>query len=123
MTQIAYKTIDEYINIFPTEIQRILSQIRAIIRDEVPDAMEAISYGMPTFKLNGKNLVHFAAWKEHIGFYPTPSGINMFKEELSQYEMSKGAIQFPLNKPMPLKLIRAIVQQRRDENIKKYGDR
>ena len=112
-------TIDAYIKTFPQNVQEILEKVRQIIRKEAPEAVEAISYGMPTFKLNGKNLVHFAGWKEHIGFYPTPSGIEKFKKELSHYQGAKGSIQFPLNQPIPYDLIAQIVKYRIEENINK----
>ena len=112
-------TIDAYIKTFPQNVQEILEKVRQIIRKEAPEAVEAISYGMPTFKLNGKNLVHFAGWKEHIGFYPTPSGIEKFKKELSHYQGAKGSIQFPLNQPIPYDLITQIVKYRIEENINK----
>ena len=110
--KITTMTIEGYIKTFPKEKQEILQSVRGIIQKAVPEATEAISYGMHTFKLNGKNLVHFAAWKEHIGFYPTPSGTEEFKKELSEYVVSKGAIQFPFSKPMPLELIARISQYR-----------
>src|SRR6516164_9377344 len=97
------KTIDEYVAGFPTKVQRILQEIRSIIRKAAPDAEEAIKYRMPTFVLNG-NLVHFAAFEKHIGFYPTPSGIEAFKGELSAYHNAKGSVQFPLDKPVPFSL-------------------
>jgi uncharacterized protein YdhG (YjbR/CyaY superfamily) len=103
-----YKTIDEYIANFPENIQEILNKMRQVIKESAPEAEEAISYGMPTFKLHG-NLVHFAAYKNHIGFYPTPSGIEAFKNEISNYKSSKGAVQFPLNKPIPYDLVKKIV--------------
>jgi uncharacterized protein YdhG (YjbR/CyaY superfamily) len=105
------KTVDEYIAGFPRDVQTILKQVRATIRKAAPDAEEAIKYRVPTFVLNG-NLVHFAAFKNHVGFYPTPSGIKEFKDELSPYESAKGSVQFPLDKPMPLKLIERIVKFR-----------
>ena len=111
-----YKTIDEYIALFPKDIQKILQQLRLAIRDSAPDAVEAIDYQMPTFKLNG-NLVHFAAAKSHIGFYPTPSAIEAFEEELSDYEVSKGTVRFPMNKPIPLDLVKRIVRFRVKENM------
>lgn len=114
---VGFKTIDEYIKTFPKEVRIILEQMRQTIRKAAPDAVEAISYQMPTFKLKGKNLVHFAAWKNHIGFYPTPSGIEAFKKELSQYGGAKGSIQFPMDKPLPLSLIRKIVEHRAKENL------
>lgn len=113
-----YKTIDEYIEEFPESIRTILEKIRQTIREAAPEATEAISYQMPAFKLHG-NLVYFAAFKNHIGFYPTPSGIETFKEELSPYKTSKGAIQFPLDKPIPYDLIEKIVRFRVNENIAK----
>jgi len=111
-------TIDEYIAQFPKEIQEILSKIRSLISKEAPTAEEAMTYGIPTFKLNG-NLVHFAAFKKHIGFYPTPSGIEAFKKELTEYEISKGTVRFPLDKPIPYVLIKDIVKFRVAENAKK----
>jgi uncharacterized protein YdhG (YjbR/CyaY superfamily) len=110
------KTIDEYIVRFPEDVQGILQKIRQTIRETVPNAEEAISYQMPTFKLKG-NLVHFAAFKNHIGFYPVPSGIEAFKDELSVYVQGKGSVQFPLDKPMPFDLIRRIVAFRVEENL------
>ena len=116
--QSGYNSIDEYIAAFPQEIQIILQEIRAVIKESAPKAEEKISYQMPTFFLNG-NLVHFAAFKKHIGFYPTPSGINAFQKELSIYKGAKGSVQFPLDEPMPLKLISRIVKFRTAENLKK----
>jgi uncharacterized protein YdhG (YjbR/CyaY superfamily) len=113
-----FSTIDEYISSFPDDIQTLLQQIRGTIRQAAPEAEEAIKYAMPTFVLNG-NLVHFAAFKHHIGFYPVPSGIEEFKKELSSYKGSKGSVQFPLDQPMPLDLISRIVQFRVNENLKK----
>ncbi|MEZ4774615.1 MAG: DUF1801 domain-containing protein [Bacteroidia bacterium] len=112
------KDIDTYISEFPEEIQVMLEQIRATIRKAAPEAEEAIKYAMPTFVLNG-NLVHFAAFKNHIGFYPVPSGIKAFEAELSVYKMGKGSVQFPLDKPMPLELIDKIVRFRVVENADK----
>lgn len=104
--------IDQFISTYPPEVQTILQKIRKLIQKSAPGAEEAMSYGIPTFKLNGKNLVHFSAFKEHIGFYPTPSGIEKFKKELSAYEGAKGSVKFPLNKPIPYALITKIVQFR-----------
>ncbi|MGJ7913770.1 iron chaperone [Neobacillus sp. LXY-1] len=109
------KSIEEYILQFPQEIQEILKTLRKVIKESAPDAEEKISYRMPTFVLDG-NLVHFAAFNNHIGFYPTPSGINTFKHELSGYKTSKGAVQFPIGKPIPYELISQIVKFRVDEN-------
>ncbi len=111
-------TIDEYIDSAPKEVQAVLNEIRATIKAAAPEATERIAYGMPTFFLNG-NLVHFAAHKNHIGFYPTPSGIEKFKKELSKYEGAKGSVQFPLEQPMPLQLISKIVKFRVTENKQK----
>ncbi|MBK8986033.1 MAG: DUF1801 domain-containing protein [Chloroflexi bacterium] len=122
------KNIDEYIASFPADIQEILTKIRLIIREAAPDAEETIKYQMPTFVLNG-NLVHFAAFRRHIGFYPVPSGIEKFQHELSAYEGGKGSVQFPLSKPIPFDLISRIVAFRVEENLakaakkgKKQGD-
>ncbi len=109
-------SLDEYIANFPMETQKILEEIRATIKAAAPEAQERISYQMPTFFLNG-NLVHFAAFKSHIGFYPVPSGIEKFKKELSVYHQGKGSVQFPLDKPMPLELITKIVKFRVKENL------
>lgn len=106
-----FKTTDEYISSFPENIRQKLEKIRKIVRAAAPAASEAISYQMPTFKLRG-NLVHFAAYKNHIGFYPTPSAVTAFKKELSAYKTSKGAIQFSLDKPIPYDLIKNIVLHR-----------
>jgi uncharacterized protein YdhG (YjbR/CyaY superfamily) len=108
------RDIDEYIAAFPRDVQATLRQIRAAIRKVAPDAEEAIRYQIPTYVLNG-NLVHFAAFKNHIGFYPTPSGIEAFKRELAEYEGAKGSVQFPLDQPMPLRLIEQIVEFRATE--------
>jgi uncharacterized protein YdhG (YjbR/CyaY superfamily) len=105
------KNIDEYIAGFPRDVQKLLKQIRTTIKKVAPDAEEAIKYGIPTFVLN-ENLVHFAAFKNHIGFYPTPSSIEAFKDELFQYESAKGSVQFPIDEPMPLSLIAKIVKFR-----------
>ena len=112
-----FNSIDEYIATFPKETQKILEELRAVIKKSAPYAEEKISYQMPTFFLKG-NLVHFAAYKNHIGFYPTPSGIEAFKKELSVYEGAKGSVQFPINKPLPLKLVSKIVKFRVAENMK-----
>jgi len=111
-------TIDEYITGFPEDIQEKLEALRATIRKAAPNAEETISYGMPTFFLKG-NLVHFAAFKNHIGFYPAPSGIDAFNEELSPYKTSKGAAQFPIDKPLPLSLVSKIVKYRVKQSLDK----
>jgi len=110
-------TIDEYIATFPADIRKILEELRLTIKANAPEATEKISYQMPTLFLKG-NLVHFAAHPNHIGFYPTPSGIEAFQQELSAYKSSKGAVQFPLDQPLPLELIARIVQFRVGENLK-----
>lgn len=112
------KTIDEYIAGFPDEVREILEKIRMTIRNAAPEAQETIKYRMPTFTLKG-NLVHFAAFKKHIGFYPVPTGIEQFKDELCVYEGGKGSVQFPLDKPIPYDLIGRIVQFRVKENLAK----
>lgn len=114
----AIKNIDDYIKTFPKEIQKILEQVRLAIKGSAPEAEETINYQIPTFKLNG-NLVHFAAFKNHIGFYPAPSGLKAFKKEISSYKSSKGSVQFPIDEPMPLSLIKKIVKYRVCENLKK----
>lgn len=113
-----FKTIDEYINTFPPDVQRILNELRQTIKAAAPQAEETINYQIPTFTLHG-NLVHFAALKNHIGFYPTPSGMEAFKKELSGYKGAKGSVQFPLDQPLPLPLIRKIVEYRVKENIER----
>jgi uncharacterized protein YdhG (YjbR/CyaY superfamily) len=113
-----FKTVDEYIAIFPKNVQDILEKLRHVIGESAPEAEETISYQIPTFKLNG-NLVHFAAFKNHIGFYPTPSGIDAFRKELAPYGISKGTIKFPIDTPIPFDLVRKIVIYRVKENLKK----
>jgi uncharacterized protein YdhG (YjbR/CyaY superfamily) len=116
--EVRFNSVDEYIAAFPEDIQIILQQIRETIQAAAPDAIEKISYQMPTFAQNG-NLVHFAAFKTHIGFYPTPSGTEAFKEEIARYQSGMGSIQFPLDEPMPLDLITRIVKMRVAENLQK----
>lgn len=103
-----YNDIDGYIENYPKDVQALLKKIRVTIKKHALGATEAISYGIPTYKLNG-NLVHFGAFKRHVGFFPTPSGIRAFQKELSEYRTTKGAIQFPLDKALPLDLIKKIV--------------
>jgi uncharacterized protein YdhG (YjbR/CyaY superfamily) len=109
------ETVSEYIASFPTATQKLLKQVRAVIKENAPAAEEGISYGMPGYKLNGP-LVYFAAFKQHIGFYATPSGHKQFEKKLSKYKQGKGSVQFPLNEPMPLKLIAQMVRFRVKEN-------
>jgi len=115
--KIGFGSIDEYIASFPGKTQRILKELRATIRAAAPGAEERISYQIPAFSLTG-NLVYFAAFKTHIGFYPTSSGIRAFKRELSIYESGKGSVRFPIDKPLPLELISKIVKFRVAENLK-----
>ncbi len=118
MNKIDATSIDSYIASFPETIQHLLRQMRATIKKAAPKAEEKISYAMPTFFLNG-NLVHFAGYKTHIGFYPAPSGIAAFKKELTVYKNAKGSVQFPLDEPLPLTLITKIVKYRVKENLEK----
>lgn len=104
--------IDAYNALFPEDIQMILNRVRSAIKDSAPFAVETISYGMPSFKLNGKSLVYFAAFKNHLGFYALPTGNTAFKKELLKYKTGKGSIQFPLNQPIPYSLISKIVKFR-----------
>ena len=110
-------TIDEYIASFPDDVKTLLEHMRQTIKKAAPTAEETLGYQMPTFKLNGKNLVHFAAFKHHIGFYPIPSGITAFQKELSVYIQGKGSVQFPLEKPMPYDLVKRIVLFRVNETL------
>lgn len=118
MPRIKFDAIDSYIASFPKETQNILEQLRMTIRKAAPEAEETINYGIPTFTLKG-NLVHFAAFKNHIGFYPTPTAIEAFKKDLSAYDGAKGSVKFPLDKPIPFDLISRIVKFRIIENQKK----
>lgn len=120
MTTTKPNTIEEYIAAFPEAVQTVLEQVRAAIKAAAPDAKEAIKYGIPTFTLNG-NLVHFAAFKNHIGFYPAPTGMEAFKAELSVYQTGKGSVQFPLDKPVPLDLIARIVKFRVKQQTEQVG--
>jgi uncharacterized protein YdhG (YjbR/CyaY superfamily) len=115
-TENKYETVDEYIATFPKNVQAVLQEVRLAIKEAAPEAKEAISYQMPAFKLNGI-LVWFAAHKNHIGFYPRVSAIEAFKKELSGYEVSKGTVKFPLDKPIPLDLVKKIVKFRVKENL------
>ena len=115
-------SIDEYIMLYPEKTQKIMQKLRATVKAAAPDAEEKISYQMPAFAQKGI-LVYFAGWKDHIGFYPTSSGIQAFKKELSGYGTSKGSVRFPLDKPLPVDLISKIVRFRLAENLKKAEDR
>jgi uncharacterized protein YdhG (YjbR/CyaY superfamily) len=110
-------TVDDYIKSFPENVQKMLEQVRKAIKSSAPDAIEGFSYMMPAYKLNGKPLVYFAGYKNHIGFYATPTGHSSFAEELSKYKQGKGSVQFPLDEPVPLALIRQIVKFRVLETI------
>ncbi|PIQ48866.1 MAG: hypothetical protein COW03_08125 [Cytophagales bacterium CG12_big_fil_rev_8_21_14_0_65_40_12] len=112
------ENIDQYIAQFENTVQQLLMTMRSTINKVVPEAQECINYGMPTFKLNG-NLVHFAGYKNHIGFYPTPSAISAFATEISEYKWAKGSVQFPIDEPLPLDLIRRMVEFRVKENLAK----
>jgi len=112
-------SFDEYILDFPGEVQVLLNQIRSTIRQAAPDAEESISYGMPAYKTYGKPLVYFAGFKNHIGFYATPTGHAEFAKELSKYKQGKGSVQFPIDQPMPLELIFQMVEFRVVENMEK----
>lgn len=116
------QTIDEYIATFPPEVRLLLQKIRKTIHEAAPEAKEAIKYRMPTFVLNG-NLVHFAGFKHHIGFYPVPSGMEKFKADLSRFKQGKGSVQFPLDQPIPYDLIQRIVEFRVAENKAKIKGR
>ena len=118
MNKTTFSNIDEYIAIFPPSTQNLLTQIRQLISKAAPNATESIKYAMPTFEYFG-NLVHFAAYNNHVGFYPSPSALKAFKNEIDAYVNSKGAVQFPLNKPLPLSLISKIVKYRVIENENK----
>jgi uncharacterized protein YdhG (YjbR/CyaY superfamily) len=112
MDKMIAASIDEYIAGFPPEVQKRLQEVRALVRAAAPAATETISYGIPTFDMNGKHLVHFGGYKKHIGFYPTPSGTEAFQEELKHYKRAKGTVQLPLDQPLPADLIRRIVEFR-----------
>ena len=116
------ETIDAYIAGFPVDVQDILQRIRRIVKDAAPDAEEAIKYQIPTFVMGG-NLVHFGAFEKHIGFYPTPSGIEQFKQALAGYKSAKGSVQFPFDSPIPYDLIKRIVKFRVKENRGKMSSR
>ncbi len=114
-----FATIDEYIQTFPPEVQARLQKVRQTIRKAAPQAVETISYQMPTFKLHGKNLVYFAGYKRHIGFYPVPSDVPAFKKELAPFVQGKGSVQFPLDRPLPYTLVKRIVAFRVKEILRK----
>lgn len=117
--KIDFKSVDQYIESFPKDIQILLKKFREVVINNAPNAIESISYGMPAYKLNGKPLVYFAAYKNHIGFYATPTGHEKFAGELSVYKQGKGSVQFPINQPIPYELIKRIVAFRVTENNQK----
>jgi uncharacterized protein YdhG (YjbR/CyaY superfamily) len=118
-SKVNFNSIDEYIATFPENVQKIMEQLRATIKAAAPEAGEKISYNMPTFTLNGKYLVYFAGWKNHIAFYGAPKGNKEFAEDLSAYETGKGTLQFPYDQPVPIDLITKIVKFRAAENLKR----
>lgn len=113
------ESIDDYIAGFPLQTQKVLEEVRGLVKGIVPDATETISYAIPTFDLHGKHLVHFAGYEHHVGLYPAPSGMVEFEAELAPYKQGKGSVQFPLDQPLPLELIRRIVEFRVEENTRK----
>lgn len=117
--KVNFKNVDAYIKTFPKEIQPILTGVREVIKMCAPEAIESISYGMPAYKTAGKPLVYFAGYKGHIGFYATPTGHQKFIKELAKYKQGKGSVQFPIDEPMPIDLIKKIVQFRVKENAEK----
>ena len=114
-----FASMDEYIGTFPKDVQNILEEVRRTIKAAAPKAEEKISYNMPTFMLNGKYLIYFAGWKHHISLYPIPVGSDAFNKEVSKYAAGKGTLQFPLDKPLPLKLITKIVKLRIEDDLGK----
>ena len=117
--KVDFSSIDEYIGTFPKDVQKIMKQLRGTIKAAAPGAREKISYQIAAFELNGRNLIHFAGWKNHISLYPIPSGTEAFNKEVSQYAAGKGTLKFPIDKPVPLKLITKIVKFRVAENLKR----
>ncbi|WP_258099249.1 iron chaperone [Marinoscillum pacificum] len=113
--------VDAYIESFDEQVQIRLREMRTILKEMLPQAEEVISYGIPTYKIKGKNVVHFGGFKKHVGFYPAPSGLEAFKEDLSKFKGSKGSVQFPLTEDLPKALIQRITQFRLVEHMKKYG--
>ncbi|MGE5379418.1 MAG: iron chaperone [Candidatus Saccharibacteria bacterium] len=121
--RVTAENVDAYIRTFPEDVQVKLQQLRKAIRESAPDAEEGISYGMPGYKLNGHPLAYFAAFKHHIGFYPTPSGMAAFEKELARYKQGKGSVQFPLDEPVPVELVKKMVRSRIEENKEKKARR
>jgi uncharacterized protein YdhG (YjbR/CyaY superfamily) len=123
MPKINFSTIDKYISTFPKDVQKELETIRETIIKTAPEAEESISYQIPTFKINGRYLIYFAGFKNHVSIYPAPRAAAEFKKELSEYKGGKGTVQFPLDKPIPLSLIRRIVKYRIKENFNKVNNK
>ena len=117
--KVTFNSIDEYISTFPEDVQKVLQELRETIKAAAPDAGEAISYGIPTFTLNGKYLIYFAGWKNHISIYPIPTGTEAFNKQVSKYVEGKGTLKFPIDKPLPMRLITKVVKLRVAENLKK----
>ena len=117
--KVTFNSIDEYISTFPEGVQKVLQELRETIKAAAPDAGETISYGIPTFTLNGKYLIYFAGWKNHIAIYPIPTGTEAFNKQVSKYVEGKGTLKFPIDKPLPMRLITKIVKLRVAENLKK----
>ena len=117
--KVTFKSMDEYIGTFPEDVQKILEELRTTIKTAAPDAEETISYNIPTFKLNGKYLIYFAGWKTHISIYPIPIGSEAFNKQVAKYVEGKGTLKFPIDKPLPLKLITKMVKLKLAENQKK----
>lgn len=118
-TKTQFHSIDEYIATFSEDVQKILDELRCTIRAAAPGAKETISYNIPTFTLNGKYLIYFAGWKNHVSIYPIPSGSEAFNKQIAKYVEGKGTLKFPLDKPLPLKLITKMVKLKLAENLKK----
>ena len=118
---VVFTSIDQYIGTFPDEVQKILEEIRSTIKAIVPDAKEKISYQIPCFELNGRNLIHFAGWNKHISMYPVPAGDEAFKKKIARYVAGKGTLKFPLDEPIPLELIGAVVRFRLADNLENTG--
>ena len=120
-SKITFKSMDQYISTFPEDLQKILEELRATIKAAAPESEETISYNIPTFKMNGRYLIYFAGWKNHISLYPIPVGSEAFNKQVAKYAEGKGTLKFPLDKPLPLKLITKIVKLKLDENEKRTG--
>lgn len=116
-----FASVDEYVASFPEETQKVLEEVRALIKSAVPDARENISYQIAAFEVNRKNFIHIAGWKKHISVYPIPSGTDAFNKEISKYADGKGTVKFPLDKPLPLKLIERVIKYRLADHLKNTG--